>query len=298
MKALTLALITLLALGSETAVAQTIHREHSLYRNIIVTQNGSLRCLVFTLRRDSHNQSCLDLNNKKRLVFPYVRMTLGGLLLDPHPKHVIVVGLGGGTIPMTLAALYPDADIDIVELDPAVTRVAKTYFEFAETPKMKVITSDGRVFVKRAGLAGKHYDLIVLDAFNGDYIPEHLMTREFLSEVKSILTPGGVLVSNTFATSALYDYESQTYKSVYGHFLNFRMPDTGNRIIIATNGPLPDNELLAAHATELAPSLGPYGVKLSSFIPHMQRTEDWDHSKPVLTDEYSPANLLRGRRRD
>ena len=105
-------------------------------------------------------------------------------------------------------------------------------------------------------------------------------------------------MANTFSTSALYDYESQTYKSVYGHFLNFRLPETGNRIIIATNGALPDDSLLAERARNLSPTLAPYGVKLTSFIHHMQRKEDWDHSKPVLTDEYSPANLLRGRKRD
>lgn len=283
----------LFALLPATSAAKIIHREHSLYRNILVTEEGPLRCLVFTIRGDSHGQSCIDLTQQKRLVFAYVRMTMGGLLLDLHPRRILVIGLGGGSIPMTFAALFPDAHIDVVELDPAVLRVAKRYFRFRETPNMKVAISDGRVFVKRAQLAGNHYDFIVLDAFTGDYIPEHLMTTEFLTEVKSILTEDGVLVANTFSTSALYDYESQTYKAVYGKFFNFKMPNTGNRLIIARNGPLPDDATLRRHARSIEPLLVPYGVHVSTFIPDMLRGEDWDHTRRPLTDQYSPANLLR-----
>lgn len=294
----TLALLAAILLAASVgAHAKVIHRERSLYRNIIVTQTGTIRCLEFSLRRDAHNQSCMDLAHPKRLVFAYVRMTMAGLLLDPHPRHILVIGLGGGSIPATLSALFPHAHIDIVELDPAVARVARRYFDFVETPSMSITVSDGRVYVKRAASAGKHFDLVVLDAFTGDYIPEHMMTKEFLEEVKAVLAPHGVVVANTFATSALYDYESQTYRAVYGKFFNFRLPITGNRIIIASNGALPDDATLRRRAESLAPMLAPYGVKIQDFLPHLSRTEDWDHSKPPLTDQFAPANLLRGQRR-
>ncbi|HKI74413.1 MAG TPA: fused MFS/spermidine synthase [Pseudomonadales bacterium] len=283
-----------LVLAPQPAWSKVLHKERSLYRNILVTQEDGLRCLVFTVRRDSHSQSCQYLDHPKRMVFAYVRMVMGGLLLDPHPHHILVVGLGGGTIPTTFSEIYPDADIDVVEIDPAVLRVARKYFNFHETPKMKVTLSDGRVFVKRARLASETYDLVVLDAFNGDYIPEHLMTKEFLEEVKSILTDGGVLVANTFSSSALYDHESQTYKGVYGKFFNFRLPVSGNRVVIARKGKLPDDVTLGKRAAALEPLLAPYDVDIKTFAPHMRRDEDWDHSRRMLTDQYSPANLLRG----
>lgn len=291
------ALALLAVLAAAPCWATVIHRERSLYRNIVVTQEGSLRCLEFTTRREEHNQSCVDLVKPKRLVFAYVRMVMAGLLLDPHPRHILVVGLGGGTIPATLATLFPEARIDVAEIDPAVDRVARKYFAFRETPHMKVTISDGRVFVKRAALAHRHYDLVILDAFNGDYIPEHLMTLEFLNEVKSILSAGGVLVANTFSTSALYDYESQTYKAAYGKFFNFQLPTTGNRVIIARNGPLPDAAVLATQAVRLEPLLEPYGVHIRTFVAHLDTREEWNHAVPPLTDQYSPANLLRGKRR-
>ncbi|MDZ7685664.1 MAG: hypothetical protein U5O39_12160 [Gammaproteobacteria bacterium] len=71
------------------------------------------------------DQTCMDLREPKRLVFPYVRMTLAGLLVEPEPERILMLGLGGGSIPMTLAELYPEAKIDTVEIDEAVYRVAR-----------------------------------------------------------------------------------------------------------------------------------------------------------------------------
>ena len=104
---------------------------------------------------------------------------------------------------------------------------------------MTVYVDDGRPFIKRAGIRREKYDYIVLDAFSGDYIPEHMLTREFLDEVRNIMRPESVLVANTFSTSRLYDHESVTYQRAFGEFFNFKLPTTGNRIIITQLEPLP-----------------------------------------------------------
>lgn len=279
---------------SPAASGQDIHQEKSLYRNILVRETASRRCLVFAVKRGDRNQTCMDLENPKRLVFPYVRMTMGGLLINPDPERILIIGLGGGTMPTAFSELYPDAKIDIVEIDEAVVRVAEDFFGFKATDQMQVHVRDARVFVKRARLNKQKYDFVVLDAFTGDYIPEHLLTVEFLQEVKSIMDADGVLVANTFSTSVLYDHESETYKAVYGDFLNFKMPITGNRVIIAKLDGLPSEEVIEQRAQALAPMLAPYDVALESFPRHMRRGQDWDHHKRPLTDQYSPANLLRG----
>jgi spermidine synthase len=115
--ALTLCLMPLLS------VAKIVHQERSLYRNIVVSEERGRRCLVFTIKRDDRNQTCKDMNDPKRVVFPYVRMTLSGLLVNPEPKNILIVGLGGGTIPVILTELYPLANIKVVEIDEAVVKV-------------------------------------------------------------------------------------------------------------------------------------------------------------------------------
>ena len=285
--------VFVLSLLPVLSAAKTIHQERSLYRNIVVNEERGRRCLVFTIKRDERNQTCKDMRNPKRVVFPYVRMTLSGLLVNPKPESVLVVGLGGGTIPVLLAELYPAADIKVVEIDPAVITVAKTYFDFFETDKLTVDAADARVYIKRAKLRKQKYDLVILDAFTGEYIPEHLMTAEFLQETKDLLTENGVLIANTFSSSKLYDHESTTYAEVFGRFLNLKMPETGNRVIVATKGNLPGDFALKNRAKQLSARLQTYGVKMEAFPRFMSREIDWDTSKRILTDQYSPANLLQ-----
>ena len=279
---------------SNTLLADTvIHEEKSLYRNIEVTESRSRRCLVFTVKRRTSRQSCINLNRPKEVVFPYTKMTFAALLLEDKPERILVIGLGGGTLPKTLNQLYPDAGIDAVEIDNAVYRVAQQFFKFTESKNVNVSIADARVFVKRAQIRKARYDLIILDAFTGEYIPEHLMTQEFLREVKSLLTDTGVVVANTFSTSKLYDYESVTYESVFGNFFNFKLPITGNRVIITGPQPLPSRQTLTRRAKRLANRLAPYYINIEDFPKYMATTSDWDSSVQPMTDQYAPANLLR-----
>ena len=289
---LTGALLLLPMLLSLSADARIIHRERSLYSTILIDERGSTICLQFSVRQDQRNQSCKDRNDPKRLVFGYARMMMKSLLLIPDPQHILIIGLGGGTLPVTLNELYPNARIDVVEIDPAVQTVAETYFDFRENDRITVHVQDARVFTKRAGLKGERYDLIMLDAFNGDYIPEHLMTREYLEETKALLMDGGVIAANTFSISRLYDHESTTYRAVFGEFINVTSRDSANRIILTTGGPLPDDDALSETARALSARLRPYGVRPQNFRREFSREVDWNTDARVLTDQYSPANLL------
>jgi spermidine synthase len=179
--------------------------------------------------------------------------------------------------------------IDLVEIDAAVDRVAKRFFDFKPGPKMRVFIEDGRVFVKRMRPQNPQYNMILLDAFDADYIPEHLLTREFLQEVKSILAPDGVLVANTFSNSALYDYESVTYRAVFGPFYNLKL---GNRIIVIRNNGIPPIAEIRANAQVVEAQLQRRGTGSSFLLPLFNTGIDWNPNTRVLTDQYSPSNLL------
>jgi spermidine synthase len=265
-----------------------LHTERSLYRQIVVYQEGSVRCMRFT-RLASARQSCVDLADRPRLVFEYLRMMIGALYLAPAPQSVLVIGLGGGTLVDALQRTLPDAAIDAVELDPAVVRVAKAYFDFQPGPRTHVHEEDGRVFVKRALRAGRRYDLVMLDAYDHEYIPEHMLTREFLEEVKGILAPHGVVAANTFSGSRLYDHESATYAAVFGRFFNLKR---SNRVILLRKDGLPDAETLRANADTLRPKLGPTGIDPAWLLSLFDTRVDWPADARVLTDRYSPSNLL------
>jgi len=294
-RSLLIALVVLIALPSAALQSRVLFTKRSLYRNIMVTDEGDRICLSFRLSSGAVNaiQSCMYKADHDKLVFDYSKSVMAGLLLVPHPKRVLVIGLGGGSIPRVLHALEPKATIDIVEIDQAVQQVAHDWFDYNPTGVVSVKLKDGRQFVKQAGVFNQSYDLIVLDAFNGDYIPEHLMTREFLEECKRILTPDGALVANTFSSSRLYQSESATYAAAFGRFVNLKRNE-GNRIIVARRGPPPTLEQLKAAAAREQPRVTRYGVDYATVLGDMLVKPDWEPNARVLTDEWNPANVLRG----
>lgn len=289
--------LSLLLLCPALVQAHVLYKKKSLYRNIVVTDDGRQRCLEFSVHRHVPlQQSCIYDGNRDRLVFDYTRLAMSGVILDPHPQRILVAGLGGGVLPHTLHTLYPKARVDTVEIDPAVVDVAKRFFQYDPTGTQHVIVSDARVYIKRAIAAGKHYDLIILDAFNGDYIPPHLMTVEFLRECRKLLTDGGVLVANTFSSSDLYDSESVTYKKAFGWFLNLRHV-SGNRIILTRKGPAVSAQDLQRRAQAYTRDTSRFALDLETVAGTATDRPDWDPDARVLTDQYSPVNLLNGPRR-
>ena len=283
-----------------TAVhGKVIHNEHSLYGNIVVEDTGDLRCLHFNVKSSKSNQSCFLKSQPQSLVFNYTKLLFSALLINKQPERILIIGLGGGTMSNTLHQMFPSSRIDNVEIDPSVVKVARQYFNFVENNKVNTYTQDGRIFIKRALLKKQTYDWIIFDAFNGDYIPEHLLTKEFLTESKQLLSANGVLTANTFSSSQLYAHESATYQAVFGEFFNVRNPNintnNSNRIILVTPEKLPSNKQLLQRINLLSSQLAPYNIDISaiySSITSSNTEQDWPENTRLLTDQFSPANLL------
>ena len=289
-------IICLAAIFLSTQVgAEIIHNERSLYRNIIVEDTGDLRCLRFNVKNSKSSQSCFLKSNPQSLVFNYTKLLFSALLVNNQPERILIIGLGGGTMSNTLHQLFPKSRIDNVEIDPSVVKVARQYFGFFENENVKTYTQDGRIFIKRALLKKQKYDWIILDAFNGEYIPEHLLTQEFLTEAKQLLSTNGVLTSNTFSSSTLYAHESATYQSVYNEFFNVRNQKNNNRIILVSAQQLPSDKELLQRIEVLKPQLSPFNIDISAIYSSMTSSnthQDWPENTRLLTDQFAPANLL------
>jgi len=288
-------LILSLLLSSSLVQAKVVHQERSLYRNILVEDNNDLRCLTFNTKSTKTEQSCYLKSQPKKLVFNYTKLLMASLLLNPEPQRILIVGLGGGTMSNTLAELYPQSEIDNIEIDPAVITVARDYFGFLESDRIKTYEQDARIFIKRALLKKQAYDWIILDAFNGDYIPAHLMTKEFLQEAKALLTEDGILSSNTFSLSKLYAHESATYKAVFGDFYQVANNVNSNRIILVSKNGIANTKIDDNIINTLDNNLPVYDVDIKLLYQKMVNTrndQDWPENTRILTDQFSPANLL------
>ncbi len=223
-------LLLLILCGSLGAEQKTLYEKESPYGPIIVTEDEpGVRTLYF--ERFGALQSVVKLGDPDDLRLSYTKVMLAGLGLCEEPATVLVVGLGGGTIPMFLHKHYPKAVIDVVDINPDVVKVARQFFGFKEDATLRAHVADGRDFItKRPGT----YDLIFLDAFGADSIPYHLATREFLSSVKKALTPRGAALGNIWGPGAnvLYHSMLRTYLAVFDEVHLLEVGPSVNQIVI------------------------------------------------------------------
>jgi spermidine synthase len=233
------------ALSVPGCTAQTvIYEKASSYNTIIVTEDyRGLRTLLF--ERGGGRQSVVKPGDPDHLELPYARVALAGLALCEEPRRILVVGLGGGTLPMFLRKHYPAATIDVAEIDPDVVDVAKKFFGFVEDERMWAHVGDGRQFIENARQAD--YDIIFLDAFGARDVPKHLTTREFLQITRRALKPSGVVVSNVWrpASNPLYDSMVRTHQEVFDELFILDVPGDVNNIFLALprGQPLAQSEL-------------------------------------------------------
>jgi spermidine synthase len=221
-----------LALAGPVAAAEkVIYERASSYNDIIVTEDDNgLRVLRF--ERNGARQSVAKPGDPTYLGFQYTKVAFVGLALVPEPRRVLIVGLGGGTMPMFLHHYYPAAAIDVVDIDPDVVHVAREYFGFREDANLHAHVGDGRKFVESVR---EPYDMVFLDAFGTRNVPPHLTTVEFMQAVRRSVKPSGVVVGNIWGRPAnpLYDSMVRTYQEVFDELYIVDVPGTTNKIVLA-----------------------------------------------------------------
>ena len=213
-------------------VAHSVKHSQNIHGDIFVTELDSKRCLAHSPGKRSPKQSCILLDNPKYLALDYYKLLFGPLYLNPKPNKALIIGLGGGSIANGLSFLFPHLNLDIVEINPEIPKIAKEYFDFTPNENTKIIVDDGIEFIKNANI---QYDLIIIDAFNSTRIPEQFLTLKSVQSLKSLLSSGGVLAIN----SILPDQKlliTSLYKQVFGQY--FSLVSNGNQIIITGNLPL------------------------------------------------------------
>jgi spermidine synthase len=231
-------LCLLVVLACASRAARVLYESPSSVngRVIVVEQPSGLRQLLF--RADGALQSTVLPGHPEWLELAYTRAAVLGLALVPEPQRALLVGLGGGALPMFVHHACPRARIDVVDIDPVVVHAARQYFGFKQDERLRVTIEDGRRFL---AIGSGQYDLVILDAYGRSGIPRHLMTLEFLEAVKRRLSPGGVVVGNLWASvhNPLYPAMLRTYAASFRSVCVVPVRDSGNRIVLGQDGPLP-----------------------------------------------------------
>jgi spermidine synthase len=271
-----------------------LFEKNSPYQYISVIENTAKKERVVRNQKREYAQGGIHVNAPDKLLFEFTQMGFVSLaFLDREPKEVLFVGLGAGAMPRYFSRHYPEATVDIAEIDPDMVAVAQRYFYFKENEKMRVTTEDGRMFVKRTK---KKYDLIVLDAYHNDYIPFHLTTLEFLKEVGSRLKENGIVVSNITSPfrNKFFDSMVATYKKTFPNLYIFKGKKSANFIFVATaSSKSRDRGEIEARAARVQ-AARKMDIDLVEIASRFQYSADyeWGGAK-VLTDDFAPVNLYQ-----
>lgn len=273
LKSLLILFVTLISYNlTSYSKEKVLYHTENAYGPLWVHENEHMRCLSFAPFETSKvRQSCIIPSDQKRLVFPIQKVQLSSLYFNDKPQKILMVGLGGGTFAKALMEILPDAQLDIVEINPEVEKVAKNYFFFKESTYSKIHIMDGYAFVEEAVKSGQKYDLIFLDAFGTDYIPPAFLTDKFVSMVKEILSPQGLVVANTFVNSRNYNLETSLYKNVFGELISLR--HLGNRLIFAVNGTIPSISELESNAPKWEETFEQHGVMTKFILSALKNSE-------------------------
>lgn len=149
---------------------------------------------LLDMRLDLLLHSTVDLDDPTFLYYTHEHIQMEFLRAararTPDPK-VLVIGGGGYTFPRCAKTLLPETQMDVVEIDPGVTRVAYESMGLKRELGIRHFHMDGRQYVaERAPQGG--YDIVMQDAVNDLSVPAHLLTKEYNDAVKRVLKADGV----------------------------------------------------------------------------------------------------------
>jgi spermidine synthase len=279
--------------GVVKAESGLIHEEESSYQFIQVVQQGGERRLYLNEGLAIHSLWRADtvLTGGEWDMF----LTAPPLLGRPAAR-VAILGNAAGTTARAFGVYYPEARLDGVEIDPAVSAVGRRYFGLSDNPRLTVETADARPFLQETH---ERYDLIFIDAYRQPYVPFYLATREFFRLVRQRLLPGGIVALNVSTvpgddrlaravagTLAAEFPEVVTWQALrFNQFvLGLSAPQSRAvmtaRLLTAPQALLPDTRLLARDMRTAVPAARPWT----------------DDRAPVewVTDRMIAAYALRG----
>ncbi|HEY9100266.1 MAG TPA: polyamine aminopropyltransferase [Thiobacillus sp.] len=145
-------------------------------------------------------QSAMRVSRPWDLELAYTRAMMSFLIFNAAPQHVLMVGLGGGSLAKFIRKHLPHTHVTAVEIDPRVIAAARTQFELPpDDASLTVVEADGAFYVKQHPDSA---DVILLDGFDAGNQVEALATQAFYTACRRVLKPGGVLVVNLWGHDA------------------------------------------------------------------------------------------------
>ncbi len=214
---------------------EVVHQAQSDDGMIEVVDSGDMRSMHFgTLPR----QSSMSLRTPHTLELTYTQAMMACLIINPDPKRILVVGLGGGSIVKFLLYHFPDCQIDVIEYRQDVIDVAQAYFNVPKNdPRLTIYQGDGYLFVQKQHFQDEsRYDLLLVDAYDHIGMAASVGVQNFYDSCAGILSEQGVMSINLWGSDRHLFNQSMTRinQSFHGRSLILPVENKGNVIGLAT----------------------------------------------------------------
>ena len=204
----------------------------------LVRTCGDVRTLEFL---PGEVQSAMRLSRPSALLLDYARAMMCFALFVPHPRHILMVGLGGGSLAKFCYRCFPHARITVLELRADVIALREQFGVPPDDARFTVVRADAAPYLAHvAGVAGARarVDVLLVDGFTAAGLPPALGSARFYADCRRVLSPGGVLVANMFSYDAQYAAMLGRLNWIFGsHVCRLDKVAGNNCILFAVRAP-------------------------------------------------------------
>lgn len=197
----------------------------------------------FILEEDGMLSLCFDITAVQSQMNPakpdsltlgYTRTMMGSLLFNPKPKHITMLGLGGGSLAKYCYRYLPDAQISVVEINPDIIALRNKFAIPADDQRFRIHCDDGAAFIANPPA---RTDLLIVDGFDITGQAPSLCTQNFYNNCYDALEEQGILVVNMCGDDRqIGGYVSRIRRSFANSVVVIPSEDCPNQIVFAVKG--------------------------------------------------------------
>lgn len=207
---------------------RSIHRSVSDDSSVDVSESNGVRSLHLG---NSTVQSSMRLNDPYALELTYTRGMMMFLLFVPNARNVLMIGLGGGSVPKYIHRYLAHVDMmRIIEINPRVIQIARSHFEVPDNDgRLEIIEGDGAQYVReRAEVA----QVLMMDAYDTNGLPAELCSQDFFDHCARALTEDGMLAVNLWGSDRNFEVYLQRIEQAFdGRILVLPTGRPGNILV-------------------------------------------------------------------
>lgn len=240
--------------------------------NLMISEQEGLRSLHLG---SSMIQSAMRISAPNELELVYTQCMMGFLLFHPAPSHILMIGLGGGSLAKFVYHKMLQTKTTVVEINQQVINAAINHFALPdEDERLKVVLADGAQYIVDHPLST---DILMVDGFDDGCQITSLCSQEFYNHARDVLCKDGILVVNLLSRDKNLDtYIQRISDSFQGHIVAMLSDIRGNLIVFAfKNSPgRVAWKVLKTRAKKLEEI---YGLPFSDFVSKLRKYNDCYH---------------------